>query len=109
MSALAANEIERVFRAEHGRAIAILVRSFGDIDLAEESVQEAFAAAVERWPVTGLPPKPVGWIIATAKNKAIDRMRREAGREDRHTQAVFLRSEERRVGKECRSRWSPDH
>src|SRR4051812_15243666 len=90
MSPLAGNEIERVFRAEHGRAIAILIRSFGDIDLAEEAVQEAFAAAVERWPVTGLPPKPAGWIIATAKNKAIDRMRREASREHRHAQAALL-------------------
>src|SRR3954470_2444191 len=90
MSPLAGNEIERVFRAEHGRAIAILIRSFGDIDLAEEAVQEAFAAAVERWPLTGLPPSPAGWIIATAKNKAIDRMRREASREHRHAQAAVV-------------------
>src|SRR3982751_5032208 len=90
MSVLAGNEIERLFRAEHGRAIAILIRSFADIELAEEAVQDAFAAAVERWPVSGLPPSPAGWIITTAKNKAIDRMRREASREDRHAQAVFL-------------------
>src|SRR6476619_6952473 len=90
MSGVTTSEIERVFRAEHGRAIAILVRSFGDIDVAEEAVQEAFVAAVERWPATGLPPSPVGWIIATAKNKAIDRLRREASREDRHAQAARL-------------------
>src|SRR3954452_22327837 len=92
MSVLAGNEIERVFRAEHGRAIAILIRSFGDIELAEEAVQEAFAAAVQRWPVTGLPPSPAGWIIATAKNKAIDRMRREASREHRHAQAALVQA-----------------
>jgi RNA polymerase sigma-70 factor (ECF subfamily) len=90
MSALTESEIERLFRAEHGRAIAVLVRNFGDIDVAEEAVQDAFAAAVERWPVSGLPPSPAGWIITTATNKAIDRMRREASREDRHAQAVFL-------------------
>lgn len=90
MSGLTAREIERLFRAEHGRAIAVLVRSFGDIDVAEEAVQDAFAAAVERWPARGLPPSPVGWIIATAKNKAIDRLRREASREDRHAHAAWL-------------------
>src|SRR5690349_6726339 len=90
MAAVTAIDIETLFRAEYGRAIAILVRSFGDIDVAEEAVQEAFAEAIARWPQTGLPPSPVGWIITTAKNKAIDRMRREASREDRHAQAVFL-------------------
>ena len=79
-----ADEIERVFRAEHGRAVAILVRHFGDIDVAEEAVQDAFIAALERWPSSGIPPSPVGWIITTAKNKAIDRMRRESSREERH-------------------------
>jgi RNA polymerase sigma-70 factor (ECF subfamily) len=88
MRGVTASEIERVFRAEHGRAIAILVRSFGDIDLAEEAVQDAFAAAVERWPDAGLPPSPVGWIVTTAKNKAIDRLRREASREERHAHAL---------------------
>jgi RNA polymerase sigma-70 factor, ECF subfamily len=88
MRGVTASEIERVFRAEHGRAIAILVRSFGDIDLAEEAVQDAFAAAVERWPDAGLPPSPVGWIVTTAKNKAIDRLRREASRDERHGHAL---------------------
>jgi RNA polymerase sigma-70 factor, ECF subfamily len=88
-----ASEIERAFRAEHGRAVAILVRHFGDIDVAEEAVQEAFIAALERWPSAGVPASPVGWIITTAKNKAIDRMRRESSREARHEQAVRLREQ----------------
>ena len=85
-----ASVIERVFREEHGRAVAVLVRTFGDIDLAEEAVQDAFTAAVQRWPSTGLPPSPAGWIITTARNRAIDRLRREASREDRHAQAALL-------------------
>jgi RNA polymerase sigma-70 factor (ECF subfamily) len=83
-------EIARVFREEHGRAIAVLVRRFGDIDLAEEAVQEAFTTAVDRWPRTGLPPSPAGWIITTARNRAVDRLRKEAVREDRHAQAALL-------------------
>jgi len=90
-----ADEIERVFRAEHGRAVAILVRHFGDIDVAEEAVQDAFIAALERWPSAGLPPSPVGWIITTARNKAIDRMRRESSREERHEEAVRLHGQVR--------------
>jgi RNA polymerase sigma-70 factor, ECF subfamily len=87
---LLASEIERVFREEYGRAVAVLVRVFGDIDVAEEAVQDAFAAAVQRWPSTRLPPSPAGWIITTARNRAIDRLRREASREDRHAQAALL-------------------
>jgi RNA polymerase sigma-70 factor, ECF subfamily len=83
-------DIARVFREEHGRAVAVLVRVFGDIDVAEDAVQEAFAAAVARWPSAGLPPSPAGWITTTARNKAIDRLRREASREDRHAQAALL-------------------
>ena len=75
-----ASDIERVFRAEHGRAVAVLVRVFGDIDVAEEAVADAFTAAVQRWPTDGLPPSPAGWIITTARNRAIDRLRREASR-----------------------------
>src|SRR5688500_8483760 len=67
-----------------------MVRVFGDIDVAEEAAQDAFTAAVERWPSTGLPPSPSGWIITTARNRAIDRLRREASREDRHAQAALL-------------------
>jgi RNA polymerase sigma-70 factor, ECF subfamily len=88
--ALPAAEIERVFRQEYGRAVAVLVGVFGDIDIAEEAVQDAFAAAVQRWPAAGLPPSPAGWIITTARNKAIDRLRREASREDRHAQAALV-------------------
>jgi RNA polymerase sigma-70 factor (ECF subfamily) len=82
--------IERVFREEHGRAVAVLVRVFGDVDVAEEAVQEAFAEAVRRWPDEGTPPSPAGWIITTARHKAIDRLRREAARAGKHAQAVLL-------------------
>jgi RNA polymerase sigma-70 factor (ECF subfamily) len=88
--ALSASEIARVFREEYGRAVAVLVRVFGDIDVAEEAVQDAFTAAIERWPAAGPPPAPAGWIITTARNRAIDRLRREASREDRHAQAALL-------------------
>ena len=70
--------------------MAVLVRVFGDIDMAEEAVQDAFTAAVERWPTTGMPPSPAGWIITTARNRAIDGLRREASREDRHAQAALV-------------------
>ncbi|MGI5215567.1 RNA polymerase sigma factor [Plantactinospora sp. CA-290183] len=89
---LPAAQIERVFRAEYGRAVAVLVRLLGDIDAAEEAVQDAFAAALRHWPSRGLPPSPAGWIITTARNRAIDHRRREASRTDRHTQAALLRS-----------------
>ena len=90
MPALPDPEIEAVFREHYGRAVAVLVGRFGDIDLAEEAVQEAFAAAVRRWPETGPPPSPAGWINTTARNKALDRLRREASRADRHAQAALL-------------------
>jgi RNA polymerase sigma-70 factor, ECF subfamily len=88
--ALPAAAVEDVFREQYGRAVAVLVRVFGDIDVAEEAVQDAFAAALQRWPATGPPPSPAGWIITTARNRAIDRLRREASREDRHAQAVLV-------------------
>ena len=88
--AVGAAEIERVFREEYGRAVAVLVRHFGDIDIAEEAVQDAFAVATERWPSSGVPPSPAGWIITTARNRALDRLRREASRADRHAQAALL-------------------
>ncbi|MQA78907.1 MAG: sigma-70 family RNA polymerase sigma factor [Streptosporangiales bacterium] len=90
MPAVPHSEIERVFREEYGRAVSVLVRLLGDIDTAEEAVQEAFAAAVRRWPSAGLPPSPAGWIITTARNRAVDRFRREASRDDRHAQAALL-------------------
>ncbi len=91
-SAVPTAEIARIFREEYGRAVAVLVRAFGDIDSAEEAVQEAFVEAAARWPGDGLPPRPAGWIITTARNRAIDRLRREATRDDRHAQAALLHS-----------------
>src|SRR5690349_9795678 len=100
MRDLPASEITRIFRAEYGRAVAVLVRVLGDIDLAEEAVQDAFAAAVERWPTAGLPPSPAGWLITTARNRAIDRLRREASRADRHAQAALLHARDEPVDEE---------
>jgi RNA polymerase sigma-70 factor (ECF subfamily) len=70
--------------------VASLVRVFGDIDLAEEAVQDAFVVAMERWPESGLPPSPAGWIITTARNRGIDRIRRESSRGGRETEAVRM-------------------
>jgi RNA polymerase sigma-70 factor (ECF subfamily) len=84
------SDIDRMFREQYARAVAVLVRRCGDIDLAEEAVQDAFTAALERWPSAGLPPSPAGWIITTARNRAIDRLRREASRDERHAQAWQL-------------------
>src|SRR5690348_279990 len=86
-------DIERIFRQEYGRAVAVLTRVFGSIDTAEEAVQDAFTAAVQRWPIDGLPPSPAGWIITTARNRAIDRLRREAGA-NRHAPAAFVQEAE---------------
>ena len=83
-------EVERVFREEHGRAVAVLVRAFGDIDIAEEAVQDAFVIALERWPASGIPPSPAGWIIATARNRAVDFLRRESSRDERYAAAARL-------------------
>jgi RNA polymerase sigma-70 factor (ECF subfamily) len=87
---LAVADIEQVFRQEYGRAVAVLVRRFGDIDLAEEVVQDAFAIALQHWRAEGVPPSPAGWIITTARNQAINRLRREASRDERHAQAALL-------------------
>jgi len=81
--------VERAYRESSGRAVATLVRLFGDIDLAEEAVQEAFAVAAERWPAAGVPPNPGGWIVTTARNKALDRLRRESSRFNREAQAAL--------------------
>jgi RNA polymerase sigma-70 factor, ECF subfamily len=83
-------DIAAIFRAESGRSVATLVRLFGSIDIAEEAVQDAFAVALERWPADGLPPNPGAWITTTARNRAIDRLRRESSRHDRHAQAQQL-------------------
>src|SRR5919106_936493 len=82
MPELDEGDIGRIFRAEYGRCVATLIRFFGDIDAAEDAVQEAFAVALRKWPGEGLPPNPGGWITTTARNRAIDRLGREArGRE----------------------------
>jgi RNA polymerase sigma-70 factor, ECF subfamily len=86
-------DIERVFREEYGRAVSVLVRVCGDIDAAEEAVQDAFAMALERWPTTGLPPSPAGWIITTARNRAIDRFRRDASRDERHAESEWVKTQ----------------
>ncbi len=85
-----AADIERVYRESSGRAVATLVRLLGDIDLAEEAVQDAFAVATERWPTAGVPANPGGWIVTTARNRALDRLRRESSRYGRETQAALL-------------------
>ena len=85
-----AGELERTFREHYGRAVAVLTRVFGDLDIAEDAVQEAFTVAAGRWPADGVPPAPDGWIITTARRRAIDRLRREASRDDRQAQAVLL-------------------
>ena len=83
-------DIGEIFRREHGRAVAVLTRQLGDIALAEEAVQDAFATALEHWPRNGTPPAPAGWIITTARNRAIDRLRREASRDARHEAAMQM-------------------
>jgi RNA polymerase sigma-70 factor, ECF subfamily len=97
-------DVERVFRAEYGRAVSVLVRLLGgtgaDIGAAEEAVQDAFTEAVRRWPVDGVPPSPAGWIITTARNRAIDRMRRESTRLDRYAQAYRLAGGDAEAGPE---------
>ena len=89
-----AAEIERAFRAESGRAVAVLARITGDLDVAEEAVQEAFVSALRTWPERGVPPSPAGWIITTARNRAIDWLRRESTRDERHEQAARLLAQE---------------
>ena len=100
MSTTDESAVERTFRQEFGRAVATLVRLFGDIGLAEEAVQDAFVVALQRWPTDGLPPNPGGWIVTTARNRAIDRLRRESSRDDRHAHAALIhtRDEPQEVG-----------
>ena len=81
-------DLAALYRAEYGRCVATLTRLLGDIGLAEEAVQDAFAVAVEKWETP--PPNPGAWIVTTARNRAIDRLRRESTREARHAQALLL-------------------
>lgn len=101
MSGAAMDSVSAVFRAEYGRAVATLTRLLGDIDSAEEAVQEAFAVATDRWPTDGTPPNPGGWIVTTARNRALDRIRRESTRRHRYEQAYRITDhdpERREVG-----------
>ena len=82
-------DLDGIYRTEYGRCVATLTRLLGDIGLAEEAVQDAFAVALQKWDQT--PPNPGAWIVTTARNRAIDRLRRESTRQTRHTQALLLR------------------
>ncbi|UPK76298.1 RNA polymerase sigma factor [Nocardioidaceae bacterium SCSIO 66511] len=85
--------IDRIFREEYGRAVSVLTGYFGDLDIAEEAVQDAFAIAARKWPEAGVPPSPAGWIITTARNRGIDRLRREAARDEKYAQVALLHAE----------------
>ncbi|MEU8230078.1 RNA polymerase sigma factor [Actinoplanes sp. NPDC048967] len=84
------SELTDVFRAEYGRAVAVLTRVLGDLDLAEEAVQDAFTVASAKWPAAGVPPSPAGWIITTARHRAVDRLRRESVRAAKEAEAAML-------------------
>jgi RNA polymerase sigma-70 factor (ECF subfamily) len=86
----AQHAVERIYREEYGRIVASLVRRFGDIDIAEEAAGEALLAAVEKWPVDGVPANPGGWLTTTAGNRAIDRIRRESHRDAKHQAAHMI-------------------
>ncbi|MCU1527779.1 MAG: putative polymerase, sigma-24 subunit, subfamily [Frondihabitans sp.] len=86
--------IVRAHRQEWARVVASLTRRFGDLDIAEEAAAEAFATAVERWPVDGVPPGPGAWLTTTANRKAIDRIRRENKRDDKHREAQIVFDDE---------------
>jgi len=86
--------LDAVFRREAGRCTATLIRVLGDIDLAEDAVAEAFSIAAEQWPTRGIPPNPGGWITTTARNRAIDRLRRESTRAERQTAAHRLHTDD---------------
>lgn len=92
MTQVAQSDIERIFREQYSRAVSVLIRAFGNFDDAEEAVQEAFIEAARRWPTTGLPSSPIGWIITTARRKAIDGHRSNSMRERREAEAVLLES-----------------
>ncbi len=88
------DDLARIYQREVGRCTATLIRVLGSVDLAEEAVAEAFAIAAERWPTTGIPPNPGGWITTTARNRVIDRLRRESSRKGRHLAASRLRGDD---------------
>ena len=87
---MSADPIAEAFREEFGRAVSILIRALGDFDLAEDAVQEAFVVATERWPSDGVPANPGAWIVTTARNRAIDRIRRERTLQAKRAELVRL-------------------
>ena len=95
--------LDAVFRREAGRCTATLIRVLGDVDSAQDAVAEAFALAAQRWPRDGIPPNPGGWIVTTARNRAIDRARREASR------AVHVLSAHRLYGHDMQPEHNPEH
>jgi RNA polymerase sigma-70 factor (ECF subfamily) len=90
VSAAISAAITRAHQNEWSRVVASLAKRFGDLDIAEEAAAEAFATAVERWPVDGIPPNPGGWLTVTATRKAIDRIRRENKRDDKYREAMLV-------------------
>ena len=89
-SRVEATDVERVFREAYGQAVATLVRIFGDISLAEDAVQDAFVVATDRWRSDGVPLNPAGWIVTTARNRAIDALRRSARGRELHEQLASI-------------------
>src|ERR1700738_2441773 len=93
---MTSGEIEKIFRDEAGRALATLSRLAGDFDLAQDALQDAFAVALERWPAGELPSNPRAWLVNVARNKAIDRVRRQVafrGKQGELTQQLLLNAE----------------
>src|SRR5271167_2839056 len=86
--------IAQAHREEWARVVAALTRRFGDLDIAEEAAAEAFATAVGRWPADGVPPNPGAWLTTTANRKAIDRIRRENKRDDKHREAQLVHDDD---------------
>ncbi len=82
--------LDRIFREEYGRVVATLARRFGSLDVAEDAASEAVVVALERWSQDGLPPHPGGWLTTTATRRALDRVRRESRRDDKHRQAALI-------------------
>ncbi|MGH3724906.1 MAG: RNA polymerase sigma factor [Mycobacterium sp.] len=91
---MAHDDIGRTFREEYGRSVATLIRYFGSIDLAEDAVQEAFEVAIVKWPHDGIPPNPGAWIITTARNRGIDKLRRDQRRDELSREATVLEEEQ---------------
>ena len=82
------SDLGELIRVEGGRALATLTRVFGDLQLAEDALQDAIVIALERWPETGVPRSPAAWLTVTARNKALDRLRRESRRTEKEEAAM---------------------